>query len=124
MVSIHPYFKAKPGKMPEIKALLPVIVAKTATEKDTLFYDFTINGDEVFCREAYRGAGGALVHLDNIGPLLGELIGLADLTRLEVHGPEAELEMLKSPMAKLNPIWFARHGNLLLKSGVNSACFC
>jgi hypothetical protein len=106
MVSIHPYFKAKPGKLPEIKALLPAFVAKTASEKDNLFYDFTLNGDELFCREAYRGAAGALAHLDNVGALLGELIKLADLTRLEVHGPGAELAKLKSPMANLNPIWF------------------
>jgi quinol monooxygenase YgiN len=110
MVSIHPYFKAKPGKMPEIKALQPAFVAKTAAEKDNLYYDFTINGEEFFCREAYRGAAGALAHLDNVGALLEELIRLADLIRLEVHGPAAELEKLKSPMAKLKPIWFIRQG--------------
>ena len=36
---------------------------------------------------------------------------LAGLARLEVHGPAAELEMLKSPVANLNPIWFTRQGN-------------
>lgn len=111
MVSIHPYFKAKPGKMPEIKALMPRFIAKTASEKDNLFYDFTVSGDEFLCREAYRGATGALAHLDNVGELLGELVKVADLTRLEVHGPGAELEKLKSPMANLNPIWFVREGN-------------
>jgi hypothetical protein len=108
MVSIHPYFKAKPGKIPEIKAALPAFIAKTATEKDNLFYGFTMNGDELFCREAYRGAEGALAHLDNIGGLLGELMKLADLTRLEIHGPAAELERLKSPLANLKPAWFTR----------------
>ena len=32
MVSLHPYFRAKPGKLPEIKVLLPEFLAKTATE--------------------------------------------------------------------------------------------
>ena len=112
MVSLHPYFKAKPGKLAEIKALLPAFVAKTASEKDNLFYDFTLNGEELFCREAYRGAAGALAHLENVGALLGELTKLADLSRLEVHGRAAELEMLKSPMANLNPVWFIRQGNV------------
>ena len=110
MVSLHPYFKAKPGKMAEIKAALPAFIAKTATEKDNLFYDFTVNGDELFCREAYRGAAGILAHLDNVGTLLGELLKVADLTRLEVHGPAAELEKLKSPLAAHHPIWFTRAG--------------
>ena len=32
---------------------------------------------------------------------------MSDLTRLEVHGPAAELEKLKNPLAHLNPAWFA-----------------
>jgi len=32
---------------------------------------------------------------------------MADLTRLEVHGPAAELEKLKKPLAHLNPVLFA-----------------
>jgi hypothetical protein len=31
---------------------------------------------------------------------------MADLTRVEVHGPAAELEKLKKPLAHLNPSWF------------------
>lgn len=109
MVGIHPYFKAKPGKMQKIQALLPAFIAKTATEKGNLFYDFTIHEDQLFCREAYSGAAAALGHLDNVASLLGDLMKLADLTRLEVHGPGAELEKLKSPMKDLNPIWFTRY---------------
>ena len=108
MVTIQPYFKAKPGKLAEIKALLPLLVAKTSLEHDCYFYDFTINGDEIFCREGYRGAAGALVHVDSIQELVGELLKLSDIVRFEVHGPAAELELLKSPMAALNPIWFVR----------------
>jgi len=32
---------------------------------------------------------------------------IRDLTRVEVHGPAAELEKLKKPLAHLNPKWFA-----------------
>ena len=80
---------------------------KTANETENLFYGFSINGDEVFCREAYESADGVLAHLDNIGALLAELLTMADLTRVEVHGPAAELEKLKKPLAHLNPKWFA-----------------
>ena len=31
---------------------------------------------------------------------------IADLARVEVHGPAAELEKLKEPLAHLTPAWF------------------
>jgi len=31
---------------------------------------------------------------------------IADLNRLEVHGPVAELEKLRTPLAHLKPAWF------------------
>jgi quinol monooxygenase YgiN len=106
VVSLHPYFKAHPGKLAEIKALLPAFVEKTGTEPKMLYYGFTANGNEIFCREAYTDAGGVLAHLDNVGTLLGEMLKLADLIRVELHGPAEELEKLKGPMGHLNPAWF------------------
>ncbi len=47
-VSLHPYFKVPPDKMPHLKAILPEFAAKTRNETGNLFYEFTINGDEVF----------------------------------------------------------------------------
>jgi quinol monooxygenase YgiN len=106
-VSLHPYFKVHPGKLETVKAGFPRFIEKTATEKKNLFYEFTVNGDEMFCREGYTDAGGVLAHLDNIGALLAEMLTMVDLTRFEVHGPAAELEKLKAPLAHLNPVWFA-----------------
>lgn len=106
VVSIHPYFKVHPGKMDEFQAALPAFIEKTATEAKNLYYDFTIHDDEVFCREAYIGADGLLEHLTNVGALLEPLMKLADLARVEVHGPAAELDKLKGPLAQLNPVWF------------------
>jgi hypothetical protein len=108
VVSIHPYFKALPGQLAALKASLPACVEKTRSEKGNLYYEFTVNGDEVFCREAYVGAAGALAHLANIGPELGEVFKIATLIRLEVHGPAAELDQLRGPMAQMNPAWFER----------------
>ena len=106
-VSLHPYFKIHSGKRDAIKAMLPRFVDKTATEKGNLFYAFSMNGDELFCREAYENAEGLLAHLENVGALLAEAMKIADLTRTEVHGPAAELEKLKKPLAHLNPKWFS-----------------
>lgn len=105
-VSLHPYFRVHPGKMEKLKAALPAFVEKTATEEKNLFYEFTMNGDELFCREAYTDAEGLLAHLDGVGAMLAEVLKIADLTRLEVHGPAAELEKLKGPLGHLSPAWF------------------
>src|SRR5437867_9416329 len=102
-VSLHPYFKVHPGKLDAIKAMLPQFTARTATEKAMLLYEFSWNGDELFCREGYTDAEGVLAHLDNVGELLAELLTMGDLTRIEVHGPAMELEKLKKPLAHLNP---------------------
>ena len=66
----------------------------------------SINGDEVFCREGYTDAEGVLAHLDNVGALLAEGLKIADLARVELHGPAEELDKLKGPLAHLNPAWF------------------
>jgi quinol monooxygenase YgiN len=68
-VSLHPYFKVHPGKLEVFKAGFQAFVEKTGSEEKNLFYGFTVNGDEVFCREGYADAEGLLAHRDNVGPL-------------------------------------------------------
>ena len=105
-VSLHPYFKVHPGKLDAIKTMLPQFVEKTASEKENLFYGFSINGDEIFCHEGYENANGVIAHLDNVGALLAEMLTMADLTRVELHGPAEEIDKLRKPLAHLNPAWF------------------
>jgi hypothetical protein len=105
-VSLHPYFKVHSGKLDAFKNTLPAFIEQTAVEEKNLFYGFTINGPEIFCREGYTDAGGVLAHLDNVGALLAETLKIADLIRIELHGPEMELDKLKEPLAHLNPAWF------------------
>lgn len=106
IVSIHPYFRVNPGKMEQAKSFLSQMVTQTSTETANLYYDFTIKDDVVFCREAYVGADGLLKHIENIGPLLGEFLTIAQVLRVEVHGARAHLDKLKGPLANLNPEWF------------------
>ena len=51
-------------------------------------------------------AEGVLAHLENVGKLLEEVLAIADLTRLEIHGPETELAKLRGPLAGFNPAFF------------------
>jgi quinol monooxygenase YgiN len=106
VVSIHPYFKVKPGNLARAKAALAEFVTKTSGESGNLYYDFTINRDTIFCREAYVGAEGLLIHVENIGAVLAEFLKLVDVARVEVHGSAQELAKLKAPLADLKPEWY------------------
>ena len=106
-VSIHPYFKVRPGNLAAFKTLCEQFVAASATEPKCLYYGFSFNGDEVLCREGYEGAEAVLAHLANVGALLQEALTIADLTRLEIHGMAEELAKLQEPLAAFNPAYFA-----------------
>lgn len=101
--TIVPYFKVQSGKLEAFKALCEQCVENTSQEPKCLYYGFSFDGDVAHCREGYEDAEGALAHLENIGPLLGEILKISELTRLEIHGPEEELAKLREPMADLKP---------------------
>ena len=105
-VTIVPYFKVPSGKMDSFKRLCEQFVEKSRPEPKCLYYGFSFCEDQVHCREGYADAEGALAHLESVGPLLDEALKIADLTRLEIHGPEEELAKLREPLAKLKAQFF------------------
>ena len=105
--TIVPYFKIKSGKLEEFKALCDKFVAKTKEEPKCLYYGFSFKEDVAHCREGYEDAEGALAHLGNVKELLDEALKLADIARLEIHGPESELAKMRGPLADLNPEFFS-----------------
>jgi quinol monooxygenase YgiN len=104
--SIVPYFEVHEGKLDEFRALCERFVEATAKEGGALYYGFSFDGQTVHCREGYANAAGALAHLGNVGPLLQEALQIAELVRLEVHGPEEELAQLRGPLADFSPQYF------------------
>lgn len=104
--SIAPYFKIANGQITNFKKLCEQFVAKTNQEEKCLYYGFSFNGDEAYCREGYQDAEGLLTHLNNVDDLLQQALGMAELVRLEIHGPEQELKKLYVPLAQFNPQFF------------------
>lgn len=99
------------GKLEAFKELCERFVEKTNEETDCLYFGFSFDSDKVHCREGYKNADGVLAHLENIGPLFEEALTIADLTRLEVHGSEEQLKILRDPMAELKPeYWQLEYG--------------
>ena len=104
--TIVPYFKVHQGHLEAFRSLCQRFVEQTSREPKCLYYGFSFEGDQVYCREGYVDAEGLLTHLDNVGPLLEEALQIADIARLEVHGPESQLVQLRGPLADLNPRFF------------------
>ena len=98
-VTLAPYFKVKDlGKFKEIwKAAYDPFAHKD----DCVHYSFgfTEDGTRAHCREAYTSAKTALQHLADVDAALKAVLdGPAELERLEVHGPKAEIDQLIEPL--------------------------
>jgi quinol monooxygenase YgiN len=104
--TLVPYFKVYSGELDAFKDLCEQFVKKTNEETKCLYYGFSFDGDQVHCREGYADAEGLLAHLENVASILEQALKISDLTRLEVHGPEAELVKLREPLANLKPQFF------------------
>jgi len=104
--TIAPYFKVSNGKLEFFKKLCVQFVAKTSGETKCLYYGFCFDGSQAYCREGYADAESLLAHLQNVGALLQEALKIAELTRLEIHGPEEEIAKLREPLAHLKPQFF------------------
>ena len=108
--TLVPYFKVADGKLDAFKAVVAQFEAKTRSETGCVHYAFSFSGNAASCREGYDNAAALLAHLENVGPVLQEALKIAEITRLEVHAPAAELAKLKEPLAGLNPQWFTVEG--------------
>jgi quinol monooxygenase YgiN len=104
--SVHPYLTVHDGKMAAFKKMCAQFVELTSTEPKCLYYGFTFDGNQAHCREGYADADGMLAHLDNVGALFVEMLKIADMTRLEVHGPAAEIDKLREPLADFSPRFY------------------
>ena len=71
-----------------------------------MFYGFSFDDDQAHCREGYQDADGVLTHLQNVDALLKRALEIAEITRLEVHGPVTEVDKLRGPLTDLNPQFF------------------
>ncbi len=104
--TLVPYFKVADGQLDAFKALVEQFVAKTRSEPGCAHYAFSFSGQAAHCREGYDDAAAVLAHLENVGALLQQALKIAEITRLEVHAPAAQIAKLREPLAGLNPQWF------------------
>ncbi len=108
VVTIHPYFKVSDEKLQSFKRLAEDLIEITRGEMGCLFYGFTYSESEAFCREGYKDAESLVSHLDNVGDLIRRLESICELSRLEIHGPQEELDKLREwpQIKKFSPKYY------------------
>ncbi|HUG10534.1 MAG TPA: hypothetical protein VMM36_05950 [Opitutaceae bacterium] len=104
--TVVPYFEVPDDYMAAFEAKCDAFVASALKEPGCLYYGFSFNGNIAHCREGYANAEAVLTHVANVSEALGELLTHVKMTRLEVHGPEAELAKLRGPFAPFSPQFF------------------
>ena len=105
-VSIHPYFRVPAEREQEVMELCKQFVDRSSQEALCLYYGFSKAEEILHCREGYRGAAGALAHLENVGELLQTFLQICELIKLEVHGSREELEKLRPALSGFPVVFF------------------
>lgn len=105
-VSTMPWFEIYPEKLESFKRYCREYINRTANEPACLYYGFSFQGNLAHCRECYIDAEGVLAHMRNLQELNIKTLNLARITRFEIHGPAAELDKLRAPLAFLKPSFY------------------
>lgn len=105
-ISFSPYFDIPDANRPAFESLVEEFVEATRQETGCLYYGFCFNGSQALCREGYVDGDAFLAHLDNVGELFARAQKLADVTRMELHGPAAEIDKLREPLAELDIVYY------------------
>ena len=101
------HLKIQSGKLDAFKELCEQSVEKTGQEPKCLYHEFSFNGEQAYCLEAYADADALLSHVESAKSLLAEFWKISELTRLDIHGPEEEIAKLREPLATYNPQFYA-----------------
>lgn len=121
VVTLAPYFKLKDAE--NFKRIWQEDYKNFAHKEDCVHYAFCFTEDgRAHCREAYPNAEKVLQHLADVDtPLKAVLDGPAELERLEVHGPKAEIDKLREPLAPLGTLFYvAEWGFRTAKPGMTN----
>ena len=105
-LTIQPTFTI--NDMAKAEPFMKKCVDLTKNEAGCMYYGWTIQGDKLFCREAYVDAAAVQAHLDNIVPSVGEMLdsGAASLDKIEFHGPKAGWPTFKKSADALGAIYW------------------
>lgn len=105
LVSLHPVFTVNDEE--RAAELVKVCQEKTKTEEGCVYYEFFRSGDKLGVREGYVDGAAVVRHLENVGETLGKMLeGPLTLDRIEIFGPEEELQVVKPAVESLGATFY------------------
>ena len=83
-------------------------VEGTKKEKGCIYYGWTVEGDKLFCREAYVDGDAIVEHLKNAGPIIGPCLeaGVLKLESFQIHCGKDELPKLKKDADGFGAVYY------------------
>jgi len=113
-VSMITYYEVR--DMDSFANLTVEIAEAKKLESPVLSCSFSFNGNQVMCKESYDTADSAKAHLDSSAALTKRAAESADILKVEVMGPEEQLEKLRETFNEVNVMFWATADTAFLKT--------
>lgn len=113
-VSMITYYEVR--DMDTFANLTVEIAEAKKMEPSVLSCSFSFNGNQVMCKESYESADVAKNHLDQSAVLAKRAAESADILKVEVMGPEEQLEKLRESFNEVNVMFWATADTAFLKT--------
>merc|ERR1711988_874079 len=94
----------------------------TKQEQKVRYYGFYLSGSRAICREGYDSSEGFLEHLQNVDGPLKAALEVADVTRVEVHGPASEVDKLREPLSSFPAVFWSYPNDSFFAPAEYAAC--
>jgi quinol monooxygenase YgiN len=89
------------------RPIMQQIIDRSNQEPGCTYFGWEKSGNKLNSRENFTDGNAMRAHIENVKPLLEQLkSGPALLDKLELHGPDKEMEKIKDVAASLNPEYF------------------
>mmetsp|Transcript_61399 Transcript_61399/g.193475 ORF Transcript_61399/g.193475 Transcript_61399/m.193475 type:complete len:414 (+) Transcript_61399:92-1333(+) len=108
-VSVTPHYTLPEGKLEEFRGGFPEFYRMVrAGTRGCLYFGFAVSGNQVLSREGYKDAECCLAHINEVKEQFDKAVAAAGEggMKLDVMGPPAELEKLKSAMDPMGAVYW------------------
>ena len=105
MCTMMPQFIIKDWK--SAKPLMQEIIEAANDEPGCTYFGWEKSNNRLIARETFFDGDSMKAHVEKVRPLLDKLVaGPAELEKLEIHGPEIEVEKIKPVTESFTPQYF------------------
>ena len=105
-VTVQAYFRIDPSHRETVGRLIGELELRASENPLVLFHEASFRSEDLALRIAFPSAEPLLDHLAGTSEWFERLLTGTELLRIEVHGPEQELTLLRGPLGVFMPEWY------------------